>query len=108
TITLAATGDVPRQIFASAAGRDEPVQGQRIELRGDSYVASVSELYGPGELRPRIILARSPAAPGASFATVRWTPYGPVLLLLVAALSAMTARRRMLSAAAGSPRARPA
>jgi len=108
TITLAAPGDVPRHVFASVAGRDEPVDGQRIDLRGESYVASVYELHGPGQLRPRLILARSLAHAGASFAAVRWMTYGPVLLVLVAALSALTARRRMLSAAAGSPRARPA
>ena len=108
TITLSAAGDVPRYVFASTAGRDEPVDGQRIDYRGDSYIASVHELYGPGQLRPRLILARSFARAGAAFTTVRWLTYGPVLLVLVAALSAMTARRRMVSGAAGSPRARPA
>jgi len=108
TITLAAPGDVPRQIFASVAGRDEPVDGQRIELRGESYVVSVYELYGPGQLRPRLILAQSLAHAGATFTAVRWMTYSPVLLVLLAALTALTARRRMLSAAAGSPRARPA
>lgn len=108
TITLAAPGDVPRHVFASTAGRDEPVDGQRIDYRGESYVSSVYELYGPGQQRPRLILARSLARAGASFTTVRWMIYGPVLLVLVAALFAMTARRRMVSAAAGSPRARPA
>jgi hypothetical protein len=108
TITLSAAGDVPRYVFASTAGRDEPVDGQRIDYRGDSYVASVHELYGPGEQRPRLILARSLARAGAGFTTVRWLTYGPILLVLIAALSAMTARRRMVSGAAGSPRARPA
>lgn len=108
TITLAAPGDVPRHVFAATAGRDEPVDGQRIDYRGDGYVASVYELYGPGQQRPRLILARSLARAGTAFTAVRWMIYGPVLLVLVAALSAMTARRRMISAAAGSPRARPA
>ena len=108
TITLSAPGDVPRYVFASTAGRDEPVDGLRIDYRGDGYVASVHELYGPGQQRPRLILARSLAQAGASFTTVRWMIYGPALLVLVAALFAMTARRRMISGAAGSPRARPA
>jgi hypothetical protein len=108
TITLAAPGDVPRSVFAGAAGRDEPIAGQRIELHGDSYVVTVFELEGPGALHPRLILARSLVQAGAPFTALRSMIYAPALLVLVAALFAMTARRRTVADAAGAARARPA
>lgn len=97
SVMLAAPGgESTRTLFAALVGRLDGSQSQLIELGGDTYVASLSELEESGQTRPHLLVAQSLAPADASFATTRWMIFIPPVLVIIAVLFALTAGRRIV------------
>ena len=97
TVMLAAPGgESTKTLFNALVGRLDGSQSQLIELGGDTYVASLSELEESGQTRPHLLVAQSLAPAETSFATTRWMIFIPPVLVIIAVLFALTAGRRIV------------
>jgi hypothetical protein len=97
TIMLSAPpDDQTKAVFTTVVGQLEGPAPQLFNVKGETYVAALSELEESGQTRPRLVVAQPLSQLRSTFATPRWLLFIPPVLVIIAVLFALTAGRRVV------------